>query len=360
MAVGLMMLPATAARFWAHEVWSGRRGHADRAGQRRRRPAAELPPAAALGPAIVLLAGAATSSRSWPDATTACSPAASRCTRIGWHEAPRRPDAGRVDAPCRCARRPQTEAAAGGGELLAAGRHGARSRRRCGRGAFLVGRERRRASSSRARPMHNGWRRPTSWSSTACTSKAGSERLCAVPATGPGGGVPARIITPRRAGTASTRMPGPASCTRSAVENIRAALVRRRHPPRRPRSTHRRVCQWAPRPRWMRARAAFAAIPLAQRRVVSTHDAFGYLGDAYGVSFIAPRSWNTESEASAAGVAAVIRELRRHRAHALSSRTSPTGAASSASPRRPARASAERCIPMRWRCPARGGQLPRS
>lgn len=66
-----------------------------------------------------------------------------------------------------------------------------------------------------------------------------------------------------------------------------------------------------------RARATFDAIPREQRRVVTTHDAFGYLGDAYGITFIAPRGWNTESEASAASVAAVIREVRRYEARAL-------------------------------------------
>ena len=65
------------------------------------------------------------------------------------------------------------------------------------------------------------------------------------------------------------------------------------------------------------ARAAFEAVPREQRRVVSNHDAFGYLGDAYGVTFISPRAWNTDSEASAAGVAAVIRQLRQHQARAL-------------------------------------------
>ena len=46
-----MMLPAAAARFWAREVWSlAATATGDRAVQRRRRPAAELPPAAALGP----------------------------------------------------------------------------------------------------------------------------------------------------------------------------------------------------------------------------------------------------------------------------------------------------------------------
>ena len=65
------------------------------------------------------------------------------------------------------------------------------------------------------------------------------------------------------------------------------------------------------------AQAAFAAVPREQRRVVSSHDAFGYLGEAYGVTFVSPRAWNTDSEASAASVAAVIRQLRLHRARAL-------------------------------------------
>lgn len=65
------------------------------------------------------------------------------------------------------------------------------------------------------------------------------------------------------------------------------------------------------------ARAAFDAVPREQRRVVSNHDAFGYLGDAYGVTFISPRAWNTDSEASAAGVASVIRQVRQHQARAL-------------------------------------------
>ncbi|QTN24418.1 zinc ABC transporter substrate-binding protein [Rhizobacter sp. AJA081-3] len=65
------------------------------------------------------------------------------------------------------------------------------------------------------------------------------------------------------------------------------------------------------------ARAAFEAVPREQRRVVTTHDAFGYLGDAYGITFISPRAWNTDSEASAAGVASVIRQVRLHQARAL-------------------------------------------
>ena len=65
------------------------------------------------------------------------------------------------------------------------------------------------------------------------------------------------------------------------------------------------------------ARAAFEAVPREQRRVVTTHDAFGYLGEAYGITFISPRAWNTDSEASAAAVASVIRQVRQHQARAL-------------------------------------------
>jgi zinc/manganese transport system substrate-binding protein len=66
-----------------------------------------------------------------------------------------------------------------------------------------------------------------------------------------------------------------------------------------------------------RARSLFDAMPREQRRVVSSHDAFGYFGDAYGISFIAPVGWNTGSEASAASVAAAIRQVKQQHARAL-------------------------------------------
>jgi zinc/manganese transport system substrate-binding protein len=101
------------------------------------------------------------------------------------------------------------------------------------------------------------------------------------------------------------------------VENIRAALVAAA--PAQATAIDARARAYSTRIAELdeRTRAAFEAIPREQRRVVTTHDAFGYLGDAYGITFIAPRSWNTDSEASAAAVAAVIREVRRHEARAL-------------------------------------------
>jgi zinc/manganese transport system substrate-binding protein len=57
-------------------------------------------------------------------------------------------------------------------------------------------------------------------------------------------------------------------------------------------------------------REAIAQIPEARRKVISTHDAFGYFAGAYGVAFIAPQGVSTESEASARDIAAIITQIR--------------------------------------------------
>ena len=57
-------------------------------------------------------------------------------------------------------------------------------------------------------------------------------------------------------------------------------------------------------------RAEIAAVPEARRKVVSSHDAFGYFGAAYGVTFLAPQGISTEAEPSAADVARLIRQIR--------------------------------------------------
>ena len=57
-------------------------------------------------------------------------------------------------------------------------------------------------------------------------------------------------------------------------------------------------------------RAAVAAVPEARRKVISSHDAFGYFGDAYGITFLSPQGVNTHSEPSAADVAGLIRQAR--------------------------------------------------
>jgi zinc/manganese transport system substrate-binding protein len=57
-------------------------------------------------------------------------------------------------------------------------------------------------------------------------------------------------------------------------------------------------------------RAAVEKIPPARRKVISTHDAFGYFAAAYGVEFIAPEGVSTETEPSARDVGAVISQIK--------------------------------------------------
>jgi zinc/manganese transport system substrate-binding protein len=64
-------------------------------------------------------------------------------------------------------------------------------------------------------------------------------------------------------------------------------------------------------------RATFAAIPRAQRRVVTTHDALGYYGAAYGIDFHAPQGFSTENEPSAKALAGLIAQVKREHIRAL-------------------------------------------
>ena len=56
--------------------------------------------------------------------------------------------------------------------------------------------------------------------------------------------------------------------------------------------------------------AAIAKIPPARRQIITTHNAFGYFGTAYGFRFIAPEGVSTETEASARDVAKIIRQIK--------------------------------------------------
>lgn len=64
-------------------------------------------------------------------------------------------------------------------------------------------------------------------------------------------------------------------------------------------------------------RAAFAAIPAEKRKVITTHDAFGYFGAAYGVEFMAAHGVSEKSEASAKGIAELIRQIQKEKVRAL-------------------------------------------
>lgn len=58
-------------------------------------------------------------------------------------------------------------------------------------------------------------------------------------------------------------------------------------------------------------------IPRERRRVITSHDAFGYFGEAYGVDFQAPQGWSSHAEPSAAAVARLIQQIRRQQVTAL-------------------------------------------
>ena len=57
-------------------------------------------------------------------------------------------------------------------------------------------------------------------------------------------------------------------------------------------------------------REAIGKIPESHRKVISTHDAFGYFASAYGIKFIAPLGVSTESEASARDIAGIITQIK--------------------------------------------------
>jgi zinc/manganese transport system substrate-binding protein len=64
-------------------------------------------------------------------------------------------------------------------------------------------------------------------------------------------------------------------------------------------------------------RETLAKVPPERRRVVTSHDAFGYFENAYGIRFTAPQGVSTEAEASARDVAAIIRAVRQQKAAAV-------------------------------------------
>jgi zinc/manganese transport system substrate-binding protein len=57
-------------------------------------------------------------------------------------------------------------------------------------------------------------------------------------------------------------------------------------------------------------RDAVATIPADRRKVISTHDAFGYFAAEYGIQFIAPLGVSTETEPSARDIAVIIGQIK--------------------------------------------------
>jgi len=64
-------------------------------------------------------------------------------------------------------------------------------------------------------------------------------------------------------------------------------------------------------------RAAIGRIPAERRKIITTHDAFGYFGAAYGLTLIAPEGVSTDTEPSARDVARIITQIKAQKIPAL-------------------------------------------
>jgi zinc/manganese transport system substrate-binding protein len=64
-------------------------------------------------------------------------------------------------------------------------------------------------------------------------------------------------------------------------------------------------------------RATIGKIPPERRKIITTHDAFGYFGQAYDVQFIAPLGVSADSEPSARDVARIIAQVKRQKIPAV-------------------------------------------
>ena len=64
-------------------------------------------------------------------------------------------------------------------------------------------------------------------------------------------------------------------------------------------------------------RSAVERIPPERRRIITSHEAFAYFEQAYGIDFVAPQGVSTEAEASARDVARIIEQIRKERIGAV-------------------------------------------
>jgi zinc/manganese transport system substrate-binding protein len=62
---------------------------------------------------------------------------------------------------------------------------------------------------------------------------------------------------------------------------------------------------------------AIAKIPVDRRKIITTHDAFGYFSDAYGMTFIAPEGVSTDAEPSAKDLAKIITQIKMQKIPAV-------------------------------------------
>jgi zinc/manganese transport system substrate-binding protein len=64
-------------------------------------------------------------------------------------------------------------------------------------------------------------------------------------------------------------------------------------------------------------KAAVAKIPADRRKVITTHEAFGYFSSAYGMEFIAPSGVSADSGPSARDVAKIIAQIKKQKIPAV-------------------------------------------
>ncbi|MBM3540451.1 MAG: metal ABC transporter substrate-binding protein [Alphaproteobacteria bacterium] len=73
-------------------------------------------------------------------------------------------------------------------------------------------------------------------------------------------------------------------------------------------NAERYVAELAQLDTWVKTE--LGAIPAAKRKVITSHDAFAYFAEAYGVSFLSPVGVSTEKEPTAKDVAKLVRQVK--------------------------------------------------
>jgi zinc/manganese transport system substrate-binding protein len=101
------------------------------------------------------------------------------------------------------------------------------------------------------------------------------------------------------------------------VRNIAAALAM--VDPQNAKTYQANVVHYAAQPADLDAwvRAQIATVSLAKRRVITSHDAFGYFGAAYGIEFLAPVGISTEAEPATGQLARLIDQIKHEHIGAL-------------------------------------------
>lgn len=56
---------------------------------------------------------------------------------------------------------------------------------------------------------------------------------------------------------------------------------------------------------------SLALVPTDKRKILTSHDAFGYFGDAYGIQFLAPQGVSTDAEPKPADVAKLVEQIKK-------------------------------------------------